>query len=99
MKVTSITADPTVFLDLKLSAESRVRMGRIGFREGERVPATGTSLHEQAEHSYVVAGSLEVTSGGVTATARAGDLISIPPGESHFTQVTSDSSVVYLLIG
>jgi len=99
MKVTPISGEPAVILDLMLSAGARLRMGRIRFREGERVPENGASLHEQAEHSYVIAGSVTVTSGGETVRAGAGDLISIPPGESHFTQVTSDASLVYLLIG
>jgi quercetin dioxygenase-like cupin family protein len=100
MKVTPMTVDPaTVFLDLQVPAATQIRMGSICFRAGDRVPASGSSLHEQSEYSYVVTGSLEVNSGGATQVARAGDLISIPPGESHFTQVESDSSVIYLLIG
>jgi quercetin dioxygenase-like cupin family protein len=100
MKVTPIEVDPAaVFLDMQVPAGTQVRMGCIRFRAGERIPASGSSLHEQGEYSYVVTGSLEVNSGGVTQVARAGDLISIPPGESHFTQVESDSSVIYLLIG
>jgi quercetin dioxygenase-like cupin family protein len=100
MKVTPILADPAaVFVDLPAPEGTQVRMGRIRFRAGERVPQNGSSLHQQGEYSYVVTGSLTVTSGGVTKTARAGDLVSIPPGESHFTQVDSDSSVIYLLIG
>jgi quercetin dioxygenase-like cupin family protein len=100
MKVTPIAVDPAaVFVDMPAPEGTQVRMGCIRFRAGERVPENGCSLHEQGEYSYVMTGSLTVTSGGVTTTARAGDLISIPPGESHFTQVESDSSVVYLLIG
>ena len=100
MKITPIEVEPAAaFLDMRVPGGTQVRMGCIRFRAGERVPASGSSQHEQGEYSYVLSGSLTVSSGGVTQMAQAGDLISIPPGESHFTQVESDSAVIYLLIG
>jgi quercetin dioxygenase-like cupin family protein len=100
MNVRTVGPDPAeVFVDLPVHAGAHVRMGLVRFQAGARVPSSGESLHEQAEHSYVLSGELAVTSGGTTVTARVGDLISIPSGESHFTQVLSDASVVYLLVG
>lgn len=99
MKVVPITGNPAAMIDLDLPAGTRVRLGRIVFRAGERAPPEGVSQHEQAEYSYLISGCIKVTSGGQTAEARTGDFISIPPGESHFTEVAADSSVVYLLIG
>lgn len=87
------------FLDARVPAGQRIRAGLISFRAGERVPVTGFSLHQELECSYVVAGSITVTSGGARRTAGAGDVISIPPGEEHFTEVHGDTSIVYLLIG
>lgn len=99
MKVTRIKGDPANIFETVVAAGTRVRMGRISFQGGQRVPDIGTSSHAQEEHSYVLSGSLTVTSGGASARASAGDLISIQPGESHFTEVTSDAAVVYLMIG
>lgn len=99
MKVTRINGEPAYILETVVAAGTRVRMGRISFQSGQRVPDVGTSSHDQEEHSYVLSGSLTVTSGGSSAHASAGDLISIQPGESHFTEVTSDAAVVYLMIG
>jgi quercetin dioxygenase-like cupin family protein len=99
MKISRAPASPEPFLDSHLPAGGRVRAGLIRFRAGERVPPTGSSLHRELECSYVVAGSLTVTSGGAKKTAGAGDVISIPPGEEHFTEVHGDTSIVYLLIG
>lgn len=99
MKISRVPASAEPFLDSSVSSEERIRMGLIQFRAGERVPARGSSLHEQREYSYVVAGSVTVTAGGAKGTASAGDLISIPPGEEHFTEVHADTSIVYLLIG
>jgi quercetin dioxygenase-like cupin family protein len=91
------SAEP--FLDSRVAAGERVRAGLIRFRAGERVPPAGSALHRELECSYVVAGSLTVTCGGAKKTANAGDVISIPPGEEHFTEVHGDTSILYLLIG
>jgi quercetin dioxygenase-like cupin family protein len=99
MKISCTSASAEPFLDSRISAGERIRMGLIKFRAGERVPASGSSLHQEVEYSYVVTGSLTVTSGGAKKTAGAGDLISIPPGEEHFTEVHGDTSIVYLLVG
>ena len=99
MNIAKTGADPShVFLDVPVPAGTRVRMGLMRFRAGERVPVSGMSLHQGTETSYVLKGSLAVTAGGETLTANAGDLVSIPPGEGHYTQVLTDAAVVYLLV-
>ena len=76
----------------------KAHVGRLTFRAGERLPAEGTSVHDQHEVTFILAGTLQAHSGGRDYTLTAGDVTLIPAGEHHHATVIEDVTLCYVLL-
>ncbi|ABQ68083.1 Cupin 2, conserved barrel domain protein [Rhizorhabdus wittichii RW1] len=63
------------------------------FAAGLRVPAEGSSRHDEIEISLVLSGAFDLDSGGEVARLAAGDVVIVPPGEAHSFQVVADTRI------
>jgi len=63
------------------------------FAAGLRVPAEGVSKHDEIEISLILSGAFELDSGGEVARLEAGDLVIVPPGETHSFRVLADTKI------
>ena len=86
-------------IETTVASNADVQLGTVRFLSGQRAPETGDTAHDEREISMILEGELEVVSGGVTHRVGPGDLLDIPPGESHHTTALSDTRVLYLLLG
>ncbi|MFV3131232.1 cupin domain-containing protein [Niveispirillum sp. KHB5.9] len=66
--------------------------------KGTRMPALGESAHPRHEVTIILDGMLETRSGGRTCVLRAGDVVSIPAGQSQASQVLDDTHLVWCFI-
>ncbi|WJY26327.1 cupin domain-containing protein [Sporosarcina trichiuri] len=70
-----------------------VKFGFVSIPAGERLPAEGTTFHEEHEYSYIIKGSLSGESGGNPFEIRAGEASLIPAGEAHWCRNDGDEPV------
>lgn len=63
---------------------------------GCRMPDEGRSAHPRHEVSIILEGKIRTESGGKTAILEAGDIVSIPEGQSQCTEVMEDTRLVYI---
>lgn len=63
---------------------------------GCTMPERGESAHPRHEVSIILEGKIETSSNGNTVTLEAGDIVSIPQGESQSTKVIEDTRLVYI---
>jgi len=63
---------------------AEVKFGYVLVPAGERLPAEGTTFHEEQEYSYLIKGSLKGVSGGKPYEISAGEASFIPAGEEHW---------------
>ena len=63
---------------------AEVKFGFVTVPVGERLPAEGTTFHEEQEYSYVLKGTLKGVSGGEPYEISAGEASFIPAGEEHW---------------
>jgi len=69
-----------------------VAVSELRLREGAQVPG---HVHEaSSETLFVVEGVLELTAGGRTFVAKAGDVITVPKGLRHSARVVSELRAV-----
>ena len=72
---------------------TEVKFGFVTIPVGERLPAEGTTFHEEQEYSYVLKGTLKGVSGGEPYEISAGEASLIPAGEVHWCQNIGEEPV------
>ena len=91
--------DPTLELTRVAGAGGAVlQVGTALLRKGHRIPDTGESCHEGTEVSVILDGVLDVTCGGRVHRLTAGDLVVVPAGEAHHTEVLEEAHLVYVFL-
>lgn len=78
------------------SLERQHEVGTAFLPKGSSMPSSGISTHRKHEVSIVLEGKLETTSGGQTFILQAGDIVSIPEGESQNSKVLEDTKLIYI---
>jgi len=71
-------------------------LGTAFLPAGSRMPEQGESTHPRHEVSVILEGKLETTSGGETVILGAGDIVSIPGGDSQSSRVLEDTRLIYV---
>lgn len=72
---------------------AEVKFGFVTVPVGERLPAEGTTFHEEQEYSYVLKGTLKGVSGGQPYEISAGEASFIPAGEEHWCENIGEEPV------
>lgn len=72
---------------------AEVKFGYVTVPAGERLPAEGTTFHEEQEYSFITKGKLIGKSGGEPFEISAGEASFIPAGEVHWCQNPGDEPV------
>jgi quercetin dioxygenase-like cupin family protein len=83
-------------IQLTKSLERHHEVGTAYLPKGSSMPNSGTSTHPKHEVSIILEGKLETTSGGQTVILNAGDIVSIPDGESQSSKVLEDTKLIYV---
>lgn len=74
-------------------------VGTGTFRSGQRMPKEGFSSYGMREITVVLEGSIETRAGGQRTILRAGDIVTIPPGEQQVSTFLEDTKLVYIFFG
>lgn len=74
---------------------ARLEIGTALLPAGERVPREGTSRHKGTEVSYVLGGIVDVVNAEGTRRISQGDLVIVPDGEWHYSQVVEEATLIY----
>lgn len=88
----------TVLLELAVADASILEIGTARFPAGLRSPAQGLHVRDAHEIAFILEGEFFTESGGESRTVRAGDVVSIPPGEPNASQALSEARVIYLML-
>ncbi|REB08571.1 cupin domain-containing protein [Sporosarcina sp. BI001-red] len=72
---------------------AEVKFGYVSIPAGERLPAEGTTFHEEQEYSFITKGSLIGESGGVPFEMTSGEASFIPAKELHWCMNNGDEPV------
>lgn len=83
-------------LQLTKSDGKTHEIGTAFLPAGCSMPETGVSQHAKHEVSIILEGCIETTSGGSTATLKAGDIVSIPETQSQSTKVLENTRLIYI---
>jgi len=65
-------------------------MSYITLLPGQRVPVSGTGVHEEDEYSFFVEGEVYTESGTFQGICRTGEGTLIPRGERHWCENRTD---------
>ncbi len=69
---------------------SDVKISYITLLPGNRVPVSGTGVHQEDEYSFFLEGEVYTESGGFQGICRKGDATLIPRGEAHWCENRTD---------
>lgn len=72
---------------------AEVKFGFVSIPAGERLPAEGTTFHEEQEYSFIIRGALAGESGGRSFRVKAGEATMIPAGEPHWCRNEGEEPV------
>jgi quercetin dioxygenase-like cupin family protein len=78
-------------LRIAKSDDRNHEVGTAFLPSGCRMPDVGTSVHPRHEVLIILRGRIETTVNDETVILEAGDVISIPEGESQSTKVLEDT--------
>lgn len=83
-------------LTLSKTGGRQHEVGTAFLPAGCSMPDEGESTHPRHEVSIILDGKIKTSSNGKTVTLGAGDIVSIPQGDSQSTQVIEDARLVYI---
>ena len=86
-------------LDMPPEQSAILKMGTARIQKGDWVPTQGHSSHEQHEVSVILAGQLEIESGGQPGLIQTGDIALIPAGEAHRARALEDTELIWFWFG
>ncbi|HZK24954.1 MAG TPA: cupin domain-containing protein [Oscillospiraceae bacterium] len=69
---------------------SEIKISYITLLPGQRVPESGTGVHEEDEYSYFIEGEVYTESGDYQGVCGKGDATLIPQGEAHWSENLTD---------
>lgn len=77
-----------------------VRVGKVTFQKGGRVPETGYAVHEEDEYVYVLKGMISFGVEGEKYCLKEGNFHYMPKGEPHWCRNESEteSELLYILV-
>ena len=81
---------------LDKSGGRRHEVGTAFLPKGSRMPDTGWSAHARHEVSIILEGKILTRSDGKEVVLSAGDIVSIPEGQSQHTEVLENTRLVYI---
>lgn len=87
-------------LEMRVLFGGAADMGAAVFSPGVRVPPEGAVAHDRDEYAYVISGSIDSCSGGVSSRIEAGSASFIPAGEEHYSYNGGEEEcvLVYMLV-
>jgi quercetin dioxygenase-like cupin family protein len=83
-------------LQIAKSDNRNHEVGTAFLPSGCRMPDAGQSIHPRHEVSIILSGRIETTVNGEMVVLKAGDIVSIPEGESQSSEVLEDTFLVYI---
>lgn len=81
----------------KETTSASLKVGVASFKDDERHPQEGMSVHEQDEISIILEGKFLLETREGKCKCRAGDVIHIPAGEEHASTAYDNGKVFYIL--
>lgn len=76
-----------------------LEIGTGFLRAGSRMPDRVKSRHAKREITLILEGEITTTSGDRSRKLRAGDIVTIPPGQEQHTVVHRDTSLLWMFFG
>lgn len=76
-----------------------LEIGTGFLKAGTRMPDQGNSRHPKREITLILEGEITTVSGNRTRNLRAGDIVTIPPGQEQHTVVHRDTSLLWMFFG
>lgn len=78
---------------------SRVKVGKVVYKDDARIPPEGAVAHEEDEYVYVVKGGVIFGVGDESYVLNEGDFHFLPKGENHWCQGVGESGeFLYILV-
>ena len=76
-----------------------LEIGSGFLKAGTRLPTQGKSEYPRREVTFILEGEISTTSGGRTCRLVAGDIVTIPPGQTQHTVVHKDTRLLWIFFG
>jgi uncharacterized cupin superfamily protein len=86
------------FASVDVGARGTIEIGTALLRAGERVPKDGESRHDAVEISYVLGGTIDVTTESGLHQISSGDLVIVSKGEAHHSVARQDATLIYAFL-
>ena len=76
-----------------------LEIGTGFLKAGSRMPDQGESRHPRREITLILDGEITTNSGNSSRKLRAGDIVTIPPGQEQHTVVHRDTRLLWMFFG